>query len=556
MEFYEGAFEDLSSVSPLKPEFKNLAAEYSTNIRDHFPFPESRHGQDVAMNAIEKWNKGDKKFFILEGPTGFGKAGISCAEASLAKTMEYEGFSKGAHILSPQKVLTAQYLTDFAPMGMVELKGRSNYPCPTYPGNFGEDGTNCEVGGFNNNLKDTRCPDCPYERAKKRYISNPLGVCNFAYYLNETEHVGNLPNRNVLVLDEVHNTEQSILSLVDIEISRERCSEYAVIGGLPRFDDGDLIAVKNWLMLNFTPAANEFVGKMKEKVEAGKGGDKAIRKLNETIKHLAKVEKFAHAENTEDWMSWYDYGNLMIKPLTAALFANDMLFSKAAKVLMLSATILDFKTFCRNLGIPLNQVTTLAMDSDFPLENRPIYYKPIGSMNYNQIDETLPKLAKFLSNVLHKYSDKKGVVHTNSYKVNQYLVDALSNAGFGDRIVTHETSGDRDWAVQEHLASTQPTVLFSPSLTEGIDLKEDLSRFQIICKVPYPPLNPYVKARMNRDSAWYTWVSALRLIQASGRSVRSRTDKAVTIITDSEFANFASRASNILPRWWLDSIIW
>jgi Rad3-related DNA helicase len=39
----------------------------------------------------------------------------------------------------------------------------------------------------------------------------------------------------------------------------------------------------------------------------------------------------------------------------------------------------------------------------------------------------------------------------------------------------------------------------SPSMTEGIDLKDDLSRFQIICKVPYPQRNPYIIERQLRD---------------------------------------------------------
>jgi hypothetical protein len=38
----------------------------------------------------------------------------------------------------------------------------------------------------------------------------------------------------------------------------------------------------------------------------------------------------------------------------------------------------------------------------------------------------------------------------------------------------------------EHVNSTKPTVLISPSLHTALDLKDDLSRFQIITKVTYP----------------------------------------------------------------------
>ena len=41
-------------------------------------------------------------------------------------------------------------------------------------------------------------------------------------------------------------------------------------------------------------------------------------------------------------------------------------------------------------------------------------------------------------------------------------------------------------------------------MAEGIDLKDDLSRFQIITKVPYPNLgDERIKIRCNKDYIWY-----------------------------------------------------
>jgi ATP-dependent DNA helicase DinG len=47
---------------------------------------------------------------------------------------------------------------------------------------------------------------------------------------------------------------------------------------------------------------------------------------------------------------------------------------------------------------------------------------------------------------------------------------------------------ERDEIIAEHANGTRPTVLISPSLHTGLDLKDDLSRFQIIVKLPYPDL--------------------------------------------------------------------
>jgi Rad3-related DNA helicase len=93
-------------------------------------------------------------------------------------------------------------------------------------------------------------------------------------------------------------------------------------------------------------------------------------------------------------------------------------------------------------------------------------------------------------------------------------------------------------------------------MAEGLDLKDDLSRFQIICKVPYPYLDQYTRSRMKLDPAWYRWRTALTLVQATGRSVRSKDDHAITYVADAEFERFISENMSCLPRWWIDAIRW
>jgi Rad3-related DNA helicase len=66
-------------------------------------------------------------------------------------------------------------------------------------------------------------------------------------------------------------------------------------------------------------------------------------------------------------------------------------------------------------------------------------------------------------------------------------------------------------------------------MSEGVDLKDDLSRFQVLVKIPYPYLgDPLVKKRMNKWSGWYSLQTAKKIVQAVGRSVRSYDDSANT----------------------------
>ena len=52
---------------------KNLLLEMSPDIRDHFPFAEIRPSQEAILKTIEQAHREDKKFIIVEAPTGGGK---------------------------------------------------------------------------------------------------------------------------------------------------------------------------------------------------------------------------------------------------------------------------------------------------------------------------------------------------------------------------------------------------------------------------------------------------------------------------------------------------
>jgi len=106
------------------------------------------------------------------------------------------------------------------------------------------------------------------------------------------------------------------------------------------------------------------------------------------------------------------------------------------------------------------------------------------------------------------------------------------------------------------MSSKKPTVLLSPSMTEGVDLKGDASRFQVICKIPYPSLgDKIVRKRMNKWKWWYPLQTSKTIIQAIGRSVRSSDDFAVTYILDSDWERFFSRNENMFPQSFKDSIV-
>ena len=87
--------------------------------------------------------------------------------------------------------------------------------------------------------------------------------------------------------------------------------------------------------------------------------------------------------------------------------------------------------------------------------------------------------------------------------------------------------------LDKHIKSKN-TVLVSSSLQEGVDLKDDLSRFQIIVKLPWLSLaDPRTKKLTDQNNKWYSTEMWRRLIQSWGRSTRSSDDSSDTFILDS-----------------------
>ena len=85
-------------------------------------------------------------------------------------------------------------------------------------------------------------------------------------------------------------------------------------------------------------------------------------------------------------------------------------------------------------------------------------------------------------------------------------------------------------------------------MTEGVDLKGEISRFQIICKVPYPFLgDKLVRKRMNRWDWWYPLQTAKTVVQSVGRSVRSNEDHAVSYILDANWSGFYAKNKSFFP---------
>ena len=527
-------------------------------IESKFPYTKIRDQQLEAINFVLESVQSGKKYIVIEAGTGVGKSAIGLTAARLLTGVSQGGDTSGAYFLTTQKILQEQYVNDFGGFKgpMKSIKSASNYTC-----NFNKK-TSCgeSLRALKTADKQSRffkaCAfNCVYKKAKESFIGSSEGVTNFPYFLAETQYSGKLTPREVLIVDEAHNVDSELSKFIEITISDKFCNSFLGTSIPPKMTQLQYI---NWIKETYLAITSKklshlekmmekYVG-LKEKIRSGEFASIA-KKFEMLDKHVCKVRRFLELYDSENWVmndlpaDNYSSRKLQFKPIDISPYAEEMLYRFGDVVIFMSATILDRDAYAESVGIPKEELSFISLPSPFPPENRPVMYAGVGKMSSKNIDETLPKIVLAVKQILNEHKNQKGIIHCHSYKVAHYIKKNIRSS----RVLIHG-SDNRDLILEKHKSSKKPTVLISPSMTEGVDLKGDLSRFQIICKVPYPYLgDKLVRKKMNKWKWWYPLQTAKTILQSVGRSVRSNEDTAATYILDADFERFYNSNRSLFP---------
>lgn len=511
----------------------------ATAPTESFPYAAYRPGQREALEAARAAFARGKRFVIIEAPTGAGKSGIAVTLAREARD---------AYILTAQKLLQAQYVRDFP--DLAQVRGRANYPCLHQNTHAGA--APCMAG-----RKFPECDDCEYLIAKRDAMEAHTATLNYPYFLAETNYSGGFGRRDLLILDEAHNTEEMVMRFVEVTVTSEMLSRFGVAASLPA---NRPLAERMELAADLIPDLEDALRRLDADLARQDPipPDQAVGRA-ELDGLITRLNLLSEA-NPDEWVGeeaapslYDDRAEWRFRPIRVSSLAPGFLFGFAERVLFLSATILDPNTFLRSLGVPQDEATFIRVPSSFPPENRPIYPLNVARLSRESLDRELPRLAEAITRLLDHHPEK-GIIHAHSYHILRYLLEALPQRHQG-RLVAHTNAAGREDALRRHLEGADGCVLLTPSMTEGIDLADDQARWQVIIKVPYPYLgDPQVAARRAADPQWYEWRTALRLVQAYGRAVRSPTDSAKTYILDAQFDNWVRRQGERLPKWFLEAI--
>mgnify|MGYP003334318265 CR=1 FL=1 len=572
-----------------------------SKIDEAFPMPEYRDGQRKCIEyAVKAFNSG-KRFVILECPTGSGKSAIGKTLMNLTEDSFY---------LTITKILQDQFVGDFD--SVVELKGRSAYPCTLYQ-RHGKTMVERKVlseadlasklvksidcnsgycrssaGASSLSLSKSECElcfkvqpkvlrdstiaiprgtlmslpvnmtysACPYYEQVYKAVDSQQVIMNFSSFLYQTTMTRRFNKiRDILIIDEAHNVESQILDFVTFSISDELLTDHAIfIPKLNTAKDYDLWFRDIELDKILLEAMNKYAkaGMTKEYDEV----ERLQRKLDIFVTNIDKEGAEWVIEYAEAFDGQKTVRTVTMKPIYAVGFAEDLLFRLGKKVLMLSATILDVDVMARSLGIDRSELAAYRMKNRFPVENRPIYVRPVAKMTggKDKMQEWMPKLIAGVEKILDQYPEQRGIIHTHNNAIMEALTSKIKPKYFA-RLITQREFPDKKELLSVH-AKRHNSVIVAPAMHEGINLVDDLSRFQIICKVPYANFyeNKQLARRVEVDPQYYQWMTAIKLVQSYGRSIRSTTDYADTYIIDEAFVRFAREAKKMLPAWFIEAL--
>jgi Rad3-related DNA helicase len=201
------------------------------------------------------------------------------------------------------------------------------------------------------------------------------------------------------------------------------------------------------------------------------------------------------------------------------------------------------------LGLDKKRVVFVEAESIIPSERRPVVLESKMNMSYAHQEANLPKLADYIRKLLTRHEGERGFIHI-TYGMIRGLRHLLADE---PRLIWH-TSEDKLTKYQQY-RKTENAVLMAAGMYEGVDLPQDMGRFQLITKVPWPSLaDPAIKFMADSDEEWYGWEAAKLILQATGRICRGPEDYGVTYICDSTFDRLFTRYREFFPQWYADAV--
>lgn len=483
-------------------------------------------------------------------------------------------------IITKTITLQDQYVSTFK--DMKKLMGASNYSCNSktfvpIPSNL-KHHEHCK---FTKSSKK-----CQYDKARKLYRNSTYKCLNYAFF---SKGVNKYNTNGLLVIDEAHNFEETLIDLTTVSLNIEsldtedlgyiklsnywdKHSNYFI--RTLTYDDciciyrfvcdklTELFSISEEVELEISKIDNNY---SEDDTEYSQDDAEEIKILSEKLKVVKRklssyskikfclyyLQKSSDVET--EWAIYKEVkpdgkekSSLTIKPVQIPTGMIDFLFKSCSKVLFMSATALRIT---KSLGME-EDIKVVSVPYSFDLKNRPIYaFTSLPYFNKSSRNTVLPQYADAINEIVNSYDKNTNfLIHSVSYSNAEYLKKHLSQKS---RVYIPTNLEMRK--IKKHVKKGSITI--SPAMLEGIDMDDGLARVQIFLKVPYPYLGDvWVVKKKNNTPEWYNYKTVSDIIQGSGRGIRGENDKCDTIILDPSFKSVYNSVFNLVPSWWKNTI--
>lgn len=569
---------------------KNKIEAYFKEFESVF-LPENfkwRRGQKEAIEGIiDAYFDPKYDTVILDAPVGSGKSLIAMCSSWILNKEHKRGY-----ILASDISLQDQYEKDFKKFKLSwgSVKGLDNYFCID---NLDKNslGT-CRIK--NKAPKSMPCyNDCPYYSARDHASRSHSSLLNYAYWLIQMNYVNMVVEgdkqlfkpRDFTICDEGHK----ILDIVQNNYSPrfdektteklEKITDFFLLYKVANHSK-DFVEIKEGIRELWKEEDQDKLFELLEKIQTFLTPYlESIKCLKERVNHDYPKDnppkEWREALWISDWLTDLEYKvNDYISIIRNTSSRNIVKNPQGEDVMVfncLKESYLMHKYFHRWTGFRVFMSATFANPSDyllslslrgakyikvessFDFSNSPIYYYNKRKMSYNQINGNLPWLYDKINEILDKHAGESGIIHSASYDLSMKIFQNLSSKNRRRVLIYNGTEEKRK--TLEILKLSKDKVLIGPSLLEGLDLKDEWSRFQIFAKIPYLSLGDrFVKAKLSINPSWYQWKCIIGLLQGVGRSIRSENDWAITYILDGCLSDLIHNNRRAFPKEFMERI--
>ena len=515
---------------------------------------------DNIQSAFEEYD-----YVILTAPTGSGKSFFSSTLSNSSslpdgkkreQITDYTAFEvdhhgqytcgeiykpHGALTLTITKSLQDQYISLF---NCSTLKGKNNYTSTIDTSMDVE--IESAVMPRQLLIKHRKAGLCPYHNDRRDLLISKSSITNYKMFMNLPDHV---KYRDYIICDESSELEEELVSQCSCNIDYEQLKRNGL--NIKPLTSEEPLTVYAWLddLVQMLQEQRIYLQKeLQKKSSWSKRNQFKYRFINHL---LSQVTRCINNYYTCEYVVEKKFNHVLLTPLYVDNLAQGV-FKFAKKKLLMSATIIDVPSYAKSLGI--QKYRHIDVPSEFPAKNSPIYVSGKFPLNRKTVKKYLPKIVKNISEIVNHHKNEKGIIHTHTHEITQFIHETVDS--IKPRLITREPGVSNEELLVKHVTTKDSTVLMSPSLTYGVDLKDDLSRFQIIVKLPYLPLHDKrVKKLFEIDSNWYENKMLNTLVQACGRSTRSSSDYSTTYILDGMITRVLIKCKHKLPEHFLQRFL-